>query len=739
MSGDLQASLLAGASPEKPHPSYVLVFPNTFTSAQDSSALSANDTISCEEARERLKVVFSSLSPGLVDRLKQELPWSHDSYPEPTLSRRHFQQDMIGMVLWLLSSRCGITSRLYYSRDKDEIFCALDCPEERLRRRAAHRGYRLQMRNPKDEKWETYKYMKVFPYVAFAESIHEISVLKHYNEDGEPATDGSLFTLVDKTRLIFGMISKVLSLDSLVMAEVLKDHYCVHHSLHLTYLKQKWATMRQVCASQPFTRLRNYFGERVSLYFAWINFYCNAMMLPAAVGLAVFLYKYFEDLSTKEDMARGLAVAFSLFLALWATFFDQLWIREEKILAWKWGSVGYSVIEEQRGEFKGEWGHDDVTGHYKKQSESSCLSFFKRTIGASVVLLFVALVIAVVVGVLFYKGTIKGGDPMEGYMWGIINAVWIKVMNFIYYIIARKLNDWENHETESEYTETLSGKLFLFRFVNCYVSLFYIAFVQEHWEGCPAYGCTDALALQLATIFVTNMALNVLELGIPYTKDKLRIWLEEREIMRKRELTQDLRTSMSPTERQAKLESYETPLEDYMEMVCQYGYVVMFSSAFPLISLFALIEILIEIRVDAWKLCHLTRRPFPQRAESIGIWCSILQVVSFMGITTNVALILFGTDMFTTDRDERWLWFLAFEHCFIVIKLVLAMVIPDEPSMVKYGLMWSKRKAEELLFAKKVDLNKQILSGLLSMTLEECSDSFRLNPQDLAKPWTQDF
>lgn len=739
MSEDLQARLLPGVSPEKPHPSYVLVFPNVFVSAQDSSAPCSSDVISLEDARERLKVVFSSLNPRLVGRLTQNLPWSQPSFSEPSIPRKVFQHDMIGMVLWLLSSQCGINPRLYYSRDMDEIFCALDCPEERLRKRAAHRGYRLQMRNPKEPNWEQYKFMKVFPYVSFAESLRDTSVFKHYDENGEPAEDGSLFTLVDKTRLIFGLISKIMSLDHLMWAEVLKDHYCAHYSLHLNSLKQKWATLCKICSPQPFKKLRNYFGERVSLYFAWINFYCNAMMFPAVVGLAVFLYKYFEDFTEKNDVERGLAVSFSLFLALWATFFDQLWIRKEKILAWKWGTTGYAVSEEQRGEYRGKWDKDIVTGRWKKQSEPSYLSILKRTMGGSVVLLFVALVIAVVVGVLFYKGTIKERDPMEGYMWGIINAVWIKVMNFLYYIIARKLNDWENYETESEYTEALSGKLFLFRFVNCYVSLFYIAFVQQHWEGCPANGCMDALAMQLGTIFVTNMALNVMELGLPYLKDRLRVWLEERELRRKLESNPSLRMNMSPTERQAKLENYETPLEDYMEMVCQYGYVVMFSSAFPVISLFALVEILIEIRVDAWKLCHLTRRPFPQRAESIGIWYSILQIVSFMGITTNVALTLFGTDMFTTDMNQRWLWFLTFEHCFIVLKLVLAMVIPDEPSTVKFGLMWSKRKAGELLFEKNIDLNQQILSGILSMALEESKDSFRLQPQDLAKPWTQDF
>lgn len=55
-------------------------------------------------------------------------------------------------------------------------------------------------------------------------------------------------------------------------------------------------------------------------------------------------------------------------------------------------------------------------------------------------------------------------------------------------------------------------------------------------------------------------------------------------------------------------------------MFVQFGYVVLFSSAFPLAALCALINNLIEIRSDAFKLCTGLQRPFGQRVESIGQW-----------------------------------------------------------------------------------------------------------------------
>lgn len=61
-------------------------------------------------------------------------------------------------------------------------------------------------------------------------------------------------------------------------------------------------------------------------------------------------------------------------------------------------------------------------------------------------------------------------------------------------------------------------------------------------------------------------------------------------------------------------------LQDYQEMFIQFGYVVLFSSAFPLAAMCALINNIIEIRSDALKLCTGLRRPFGQRVENIGQW-----------------------------------------------------------------------------------------------------------------------
>lgn len=65
---------------------------------------------------------------------------------------------------------------------------------------------------------------------------------------------------------------------------------------------------------------------------------------------------------------------------------------------------------------------------------------------------------------------------------------------------------------------------------------------------------------------------------------------------------------------------YDGTFADHLEMFIQLGYVVLFSSAFPLAALCALINNLVEMRSDAFKLCYIFQRPFGQRVPNIGTW-----------------------------------------------------------------------------------------------------------------------
>ena len=84
---------------------------------------------------------------------------------------------------------------------------------------------------------------------------------------------------------------------------------------------------------------------------------------------------------------------------------------------------------------------------------------------------------------------------------------------------------------------------------------------------------------------------------------------------------------------------YDGTFSDHLEMLVQMGYVVLFSAAFPLAGVCALVNNLMEIRSDAFKLAHVHQRPFGQRVANIGTWQNALSLLSLAAVIVNCALI----------------------------------------------------------------------------------------------------
>jgi len=112
-------------------------------------------------------------------------------------------------------------------------------------------------------------------------------------------------------------------------------------------------------------------------------------------------------------------------------------------------------------------------------------------------------------------------------------------------------------------------------------------------------------------------------------------------------LTQSFRLSttlrhsdISKAEFESSLYRYESTFEDYLELYIQFGYVTMFASTFPFGALCALLNNLIEIRSDAFKLCVIFQRPFSVTGvKNIIIWQKAMSIMVYIAIFVNGLLI----------------------------------------------------------------------------------------------------
>lgn len=78
--------------------------------------------------------------------------------------------------------------------------------------------------------------------------------------------------------------------------------------------------------------------------------------------------------------------------------------------------------------------------------------------------------------------------------------------------------------------------------------------------------------------------------------------------------------------------------------VLQYGFVTIFVCAFPLAPLFALINNIFEIRIDAKKYLFYYQRPVAQRVKNIGVWLSVMDIIGKLSVASNAFIIAFTSN-----------------------------------------------------------------------------------------------
>lgn len=114
--------------------------------------------------------------------------------------------------------------------------------------------------------------------------------------------------------------------------------------------------------------------------------------------------------------------------------------------------------------------------------------------------------------------------------------------------------------------------------------------------------------------------------------------------------------------------------------------VMMMSFYLFYLSLFNAIILIssIELKVDAWKLTHLTRRPIPRSCEDIGTWYPIFEFISIISVITNSALVSFTGEFLQEFTYLTRIWiFMAMCSFLLFCKKLISDYIPLESSEVK--------------------------------------------------------
>jgi hypothetical protein len=168
------------------------------------------------------------------------------------------------------------------------------------------------------------------------------------------------------------------------------------------------------------------------------------------------------------------------------------------------------------------------------------------------------------------------------------------------------------------------------------------------------------------------------------------------------------------------LEPYDAEVslvKDYIEIFVQWGYLVLFGAACPLVVVFAFFTNFVETRTDGYKLLHEYRRVIPNRVDGIGEPLNVFYKLLHVSIAVNAGLIAYSfgvLDGLGLHPDYRVWCGLGFV-CFMVLVLQgLEAVWPDMPEKTEIQLERQRLVYERVI--KKVDVDED---GYTSFALDK--------------------
>ncbi|XP_020794308.1 anoctamin-7 isoform X2 [Boleophthalmus pectinirostris] len=461
-----------------------------------------------------------------------------------------------------------------------------------------------------------------------------------------------------------------------------------------------WSCWRKY---QPLDHIREYFGEKVALYFAWLGFYTGWLLPAAVMGLFIFLVGFWvmhTDQPAREVcdsggslvmcpvckicpfwnyssicltykagllFDNGGTVFLSVFMSLWAVTFLEYWKRTGSILSLRWDCSSFQDIEERpRPEFTAMAPmtiRNPVTGaeepYFPNRSRlnRTLTSFSILIIMIAVVLIFLTAIILYrsIITLLIYNSTTgfisDSATKIASLSGSVLNLVVILILSRVYTMLAHILTRWEMHRTQSDYEDMFTLKVFIFQFVNFYSSPVYIAFFKGRFVGVPGkyntlFGVRNedcgagGCLIQLAQeLLVIMVGKQIINNVQELLTPKLKTWWHRRSFRKGKD--EEKKQEVPPWERDYQLLVCEGLFDEYLEMVLQFGFITVFVAACPLAPLFALINNWVEIRLDAHKFVTEYRRPVAEQAQDIGIWLQIMQLISHIAVVANAFLIAF--------------------------------------------------------------------------------------------------
>jgi len=275
----------------------------------------------------------------------------------------------------------GLETKLFYSTQRDECYCKIRCPPPRLEQQADLINYKLMLdpdrtsyamrkgrkptwsgRSIKDELGQCDYGPFEYLYGRFDTDDEKIIL---YKRNKLTSQIDSPFRNIDRIKLINNIFKQPATGDfpgcgfevsRLIESGCLLACFPLHDIAARVSLEKRWLAISSLPADQPFNAIKDYFGEKIAMYFGWLGHYTTYLSYAAPAGFLTYVVAFGEG---RTD--NSLTPIFAAFMAVWGTLFLEAWKRQQITFVMEWGMKGFEDVETTRPAFWGAQRTPEVT------------------------------------------------------------------------------------------------------------------------------------------------------------------------------------------------------------------------------------------------------------------------------------------------------------------------------------------------------------------------------------------
>ena len=296
--------------------------------------------------------------------------------------------------------------------------------------------------------------------------------VQHHKSAGKYTDDSvvgdTFFTTTQRLKILYDLLQRPeldggCGIDDAVLHATGWSIFPLHTDQERESLNKCWLQRKVIWLGwvQPLDRsfrqqysLKDYFGERVSLYFAFLGSHCRWLFVLGLLGLIIQLV-----VTAKDDPAHPIVAAFAAVVAIWCALFTHFWKRREARLSLIWGMSSFEGKESVRLKFmqmNPVKKHDVVTGKLDYKYPGMKEKIGRRLVTATVTGFSLLVIMTIMVTVYWMKVRMLNSNrefvrEHATTIFSVILAVSISIINVSFTTVAELISEYENHRTETHY------------------------------------------------------------------------------------------------------------------------------------------------------------------------------------------------------------------------------------------------------------------------------------------------